>query len=250
MLYHLGTSGWSYPQWRLKFYPPGTASGDWLEFYSRQFSTVEVNMTFYRFPKPEILRSWMERTPPQFAFTLKANREITHTKKLRKVANEVRYFNILADSLKGKLGCLLYQLPPSIKLDLELLADFLKTLSSDYRNVIEFRDESWYDPAAQDLLRQAGVAFCAVSSTKVPRTVFETAPFAYFRFHGLTGEHRYRYSDEELSDWAEAIRSLPSSRECFVYFNNDYQAHAVENCRRLADLLGARYLVPPDGDRT
>lgn len=237
MEYHLGTSGWSYPHWRLKFYPAGLASKHWLEFYARHFSTVEVNMTFYRFPKPETLRAWIDQTPPGFLFTLKANREITHLKKLRKVASEVRYFYILADSLKDKLGGILFQLPPSIKLDLGLLAEFLGSLSRDYRNVIEFRHESWYDPRVRDALAEAGVGFCAVSSERVPNDVFETAPFAYFRFHGLTGGYRYRYSDEELATWAKAMKGLATSRECFAYFNNDFDAHAAENGLKLAGLL-------------
>lgn len=237
MVYHLGTSGWSYPQWRLKFYPEGLATKDWLEFYGRHFATVEVNMTFYRFPKPETLRAWVEKTPPHFVFTLKANRQITHAKKLRKVASEVRYFDILADALKPKLGCLLFQLPPSLTLDLDLLAEFLTALSPGYKNVIEFRHESWHDARVSDALRRAGVGFCAVSSARMPPTVVETAPFAYFRFHGLTGGYRHHYSDEELREWADRIKGLRSSEEVFVYFNNDYQAHAVENCRRLAELL-------------
>jgi uncharacterized protein YecE (DUF72 family) len=237
VVYHLGTSGWSYPHWRRRFYPEGLASKNWLEFYARQFATVEVNMTFYRFPKPQTLGSWMEATPPDFQFTLKANREITHLKKLRKVKSQVRFFYILADSLKKKLGCILFQLPPSIQLDLDLLGEFLEDLSPDYKNVLEFRHESWYDEKVYDVLRRAGVGFCVVSSTKVPPTVVETAPFAYFRFHGLTGGYRYPYSDGELGEWADRIKGLKSAGEVYVYFNNDSQAFAVQNCLRLAELL-------------
>jgi uncharacterized protein YecE (DUF72 family) len=234
---HLGTSGWSYPRWRGLFYPPDLSSSDWLEFYARHFATVEINMTFYRFPRPKTLKGWLEGTPPGFCFTLKANREITHLKKLLKVKSEVRYFYILADSLREKLGCILFQLPPSIKLDLELLEEFLATLSPEHRNVIEFRDPSWYDEKAFDLLREHRTTFCVVSSGKVPKTPVETADAAYFRFHGLTGGHRYDYSDDELAEWAGVIKRVKAS-ECYVYFNNDYQAFAVKNCLRLAELLG------------
>ncbi len=237
MVYHLGTSGWSYPHWRLRFYPAGLASRKWLEFYSRSFSTVEVNMTFYRWPRRETLEAWLDQTPPRFTFTLKAHREITHLRKLRDVEDQVRRFYGLAHSLGDRLGCILFQLPPSIKLDLELLSGFLKTLSPDHRNVLEFRDPSWYEKSVQDLLHRAGVAFCAVSAPWVPPDVFETAKFAYFRFHGLTGGYRYRYTDKDLGGWAESMKDLRTSRECFAYFNNDFEAHAVEDCRRLADLL-------------
>ncbi len=241
--YHLGTSGWSYPGWKGKFYPPGLSSGEWLQFYAQHFATVEINMTFYRYPKPEMFRAWIDRTPAHFQFTLKANRQITHLKKLRNVKSEVRYFYILADSLQEKLGCILFQLPPSITLNLELLQDFLKTLAPDYKNVIEFRHDSWYDEKAFDLLRTHSVTFCTVSSAKVPRTAVETSSTAYFRFHGLTGGYRYNYSDDELREWAEAIKSTRAA-ECYVYFNNDYQAYAVNNCLKLAELLKSSKHLP------
>jgi len=237
-IYHLGTSGWSYPGWKGRFYPPELPSSEWLPFYAGHFATVEINMTFYRFPKPETLRTWLERTPSHFRFTLKANRQITHLKKLRNVKTEVRYFYILAGSLREKLGCILYQLPPSITRDLELLENFLSTLSPEFKNVIEFRHESWYDEAVGERLRAAGVTFCTVSSGKVPSTAVVTSPVAYFRFHGLTGGYRYNYGDDELACWAERIRAAPAE-ECYVYFNNDYQAFAVANCRKLGELLSS-----------
>jgi uncharacterized protein YecE (DUF72 family) len=236
-VFHLGTSGWSYPGWRGKFYPPELPSGDWLQFYAQHFATVEINMTFYRFPKPETLRGWTERTPPHFQFTLKANRQITHLKKLKNVKSEVRYFYILADSLREKLGCILFQLPPSISLNPELLEGFLETLSPHYKNVIEFRHESWYDEKVFEMLRARAVTFCTVSSAKVPKMVVETSPVAYFRFHGLTGGYRYNYRDEELAEWAEAVRSTQAD-ESYIYFNNDYQAYAVSNCLKLGELIG------------
>jgi uncharacterized protein YecE (DUF72 family) len=236
MVYHLGTSGWSYPGWRGLFYPPDLPSQEWLEFYARHFRTVEINMTFYRLPKANLLKTWLERTPPHFLFTLKANRRITHVKKLRDVKNEVRYFYILADSLGDRLGCILFQLPPSLARDVALLEEFFSVLDPAYRNVVEFRHESWFEDEVFDLLRSRNVIFCVASSSKVPRRVVETSETAYFRFHGLTGEHRYEYSDEELREWAAEIGKI-EAKDCYVYFNNDYRAHAVANGRRLAALL-------------
>ncbi|MDH7513056.1 MAG: DUF72 domain-containing protein [Clostridiales bacterium] len=233
---HLGTSGWSYPGWKGRFYPADLPPKDWLSFYAEHFSTVEINMTFYRFPKPETLRGWLERTPSRFTFTLKANRQITHRKRLQNVRSDVRYFYLLAHSLGDRLGCILFQLPPSIRLDLALLKDFLDTLEPEFRNVIEFRHESWYDEKVYEILRAAGVTFCTVSSAQVPRTAVLTSPVAYFRFHGLTGGYRYNYTDEELKEWAETIRAV-SATESYVYFNNDYQAFAVRNCLKLGELL-------------
>jgi uncharacterized protein YecE (DUF72 family) len=236
MIYHLGTSGWSYNDWRGRFYPVEISQKKWLSFYAQHFSTVEINMTFYRYPKPETLKVWVDKVPEDFKFTLKANRQITHRKRIKDVKNEVRYFYVLADSLRYKQGCILFQLPPSLTFDLALLEEFLSSLSPKYKNVIEFRHESWYQDEVYTLLKSYNVAFCTVSSAKVPKTVVETAESAYFRFHGLTGGYKYNYSEEELEKWAETIRKT-KAKECFVYFNNDYHAYAVENCRALRELL-------------
>jgi len=114
--------------------------------------------------------------------------------------------------------------------------DFLSTLSPEFKNVIEFRHESWYGESVWERLRAHRMTFCTVSSGQVPATPVETSRVAYFRFHGLTGGHRYNYTDEELARWAETIRGA-RAEECYVYFNNDYQAYAVSNCRKLAELL-------------
>ncbi|MGB8951500.1 MAG: DUF72 domain-containing protein [Candidatus Aminicenantales bacterium] len=236
MIYHLGTSGWSYAGWREIFYPAHLAQKDWLSYYSEHFNTVEINMTFYRFPRPETLKGWLKKTPADFKFTLKANRRITHIKKLKDVQPDVKYFTLLAENLEEKLGCLLFQLPPSITMDLKTLEEFLSTLSPLYKNVIEFRHESWYTEEVFELLRSRQIIFCIVSSSIVPKTVVSTTPIAYFRFHGLTGGYRYNYRDEELKEWAESIKDS-NAEECFAYFNNDYKAYAVYNSKRLGELL-------------
>jgi len=236
MIYHLGTSGWSYSGWRGRFYPEELSQKDWLSFYAQHFNTVEINMTFYRYPKPETLEGWLSKVPEDFKFTLKANRQITHRKKIKDVQSEVRYFYILADKLRNQLGCILFQLPPSLTLDMDLLKEFLSIMSTDYKNVIEFRHESWYTDEVYNLLKSYSVIFCTVSSAKVPKTEVKTAETCYFRLHGLTGGYRYSYSEEELKNWAESIKKT-EAKECFIYFNNDYHAHAVANCKSLGQFL-------------
>ena len=234
---HVGTSGWSYPGWRGRFYPAGLASRGWLPFYAGAFDTVEVNMTFYRLPKPDDLRKWADATPPGFLFTLKANRQITHAKKLRDAGHDVGFFYHLARGLGDKLGGILYQLPPALTRDDGLLRDFLAVLSTEFRNVVEFRDPSWYAGDVYALLREHGATFCIVSSAKVPPDAVVTSDTAYFRFHGLAGGYRHDYSEEELRGWADVIRGTGAAAT-FAYFNNDYQAHAVANARRLREILG------------
>ena len=232
----MGTSGWSYTDWKERFYPADLSQKDWLLFYAQHFNSVEINMTFYRFPKPETLKGWLNKTPADFSFTLKANRRITHLRKLKGTKNDIRYFYHLAENLREKMGCILFQLPPSLAADLSLLRNFLSTLSPKYKNVIEFRHESWYTEEVYELLNSYEAIFCVVSSTKVPETVIQTAETCYFRFHGLTGGYRYHYTDEELKNWAETIKNT-KAKECYIYFNNDYHAHAVSNCRTLANLV-------------
>ncbi len=236
MIYHLGTSGWSYQDWKGRFYPTDIPQKNWLSFYARTFNTVEINMTFYRYPKPDTLKAWLDKTPKDFTFTLKANRQITHLKRIKGVKNEVRYFYVLADSLRDRLGCILFQLPPSLTLDLGLLKDFLSHLSSDHRNVLEFRHQSWYVEDVFEMLRVHKVIFCVVSSPQLPEDIIETAETAYFRFHGRVGWYKYDYSDDELKDWAEAIKKI-KAKEFFIYFNNDYQAYAAANCKNLEKYL-------------
>src|SRR5512135_2333137 len=233
---HLGTSGWSYPGWRGVFYPPDLPAKTWLEFYAARFPTVEINMTFYRLPTPALLKGWFDRTPPGFRFTLKAFRLITHLKKLRGVEEDLARFYGLAETLEKKLGCVLFQLPPSLGLDLDLLASFLAALSAGHRNVIEFRHPSWYDERVFELMRRRRTAFCIVPSGRVPSTPVETADVAYVRFHGPSGRYDSSYSDAELAGWAETIRHLRAS-DRFVYFNNDFRGYAVSDCSRLRDLL-------------
>lgn len=193
-------------------------------------------MTFYRFPKPETLKSWLSQTPAGFVFSLKANRRITHIKKLKNTGNDVSYFYNLARTLGEKLGCILFQLPPSVTRDDSLLKDFLSFLSPEFCNVIEFRQPDWFSPAVFDLLRTYRVTACSVSSALMPSKPVVTSEAAYFRFHGLTGGYRYEYRENELEAWADRIRSLDCER-ILIYFNNDYQARAVKNAKQLAGLL-------------
>ncbi|MDD8020020.1 MAG: DUF72 domain-containing protein [Acidobacteriota bacterium] len=238
MKFWIGTSGWSYSDWAGNFYPPGLKSAGWLEFYSRQFNTVELNMTFYRSPRPEIIHNWVEKTPDDFRFSLKASRQITHLKKLRKVEHDLEHLAFLAKQFRGKIGCLLYQLPPSLTKDIELLTSFLQILPAGFHQVIEFRHQSWYSADVYDLLSRYQVTLCLVSSGRLQSEIVVTSNLAYFRFHGLTGGYRYRYSDDELKKWSEVIARLPVEEAC-IYFNNDYRAQAVFNAMKLRELLSA-----------
>jgi len=207
-----------------------------LSYFAQHFNTVEVNMTFYRTPSPGLLKGWYQKTPPSFKFTLKGSRLITHIKKLKDTKELVKGFYRLAETLQEKLGCFLWQMPPSIKIDLKLLDNFLRQLPQNYRNVIEFRHKSWYVEEVYQLLKNYQAAFCMVSAPCLPADAIATSPTAYIRFHGADRWYRYDYSDEELGQWAEKIKGLPVE-DCFIYFNNDFEAFAVKNAASLRQLL-------------
>jgi uncharacterized protein YecE (DUF72 family) len=231
----LGTSGFSYGHWVGRFYPPDLPRHGWLEYYAKYFDTVELNVTFYRLPTERALTAWYRRTPSHFIFALKGNRLITHQKKLRGVEGLIRRFYQLADMLKEKRGPILWQLPPSLRKDVDLLSSFLNQLNPKYENVIEFRHISWFCDEIYELLNRFSVGYCIVSCPDFPTHLQVTVPWAYIRWHGLGNWYRYDYTRRELERWAEQIRQLKAER-VYGYFNNDYNAWAPKNCLELKTL--------------
>ncbi len=236
--YFLGCSGFSYSHWCGAFYPTELPSQKMLDFYSRHFNTVEINSTFYNFPKPQTVARWRESTPNSFIFSLKANKQITHMKKLCNCSVLLEKFFGTASELKGKTGCILFQLPPQMKKNISLLHNFAKSLPQDFKNVIEFRHASWFDAETFSLLRDLNIGYCIVSAPQLPCIIDATADFAYIRFHGITNWYSYNYSEQDLQYWAAEIKKLGKKcKQVFAYFNNDYNAFAVQNCLRLKELL-------------
>jgi uncharacterized protein YecE (DUF72 family) len=233
---HIGCSGWHYDDWKEAFYPAGLPKSKWLEYYSEHFDTVEVNNTFYRLPRPSTLEGWRDKTPAHFLFTLKGNREITHTLKLSGTAELVTGFYSLAELLGDKLGCLLWQLPPGLRRDDGRLEGFLRELSPAFRNVVEFRHPTWFAEPVYELLRRYQAAFCSFSAPGYPDPALATTDYAYLRFHGR-GEswYKYDYSREELTAWRERLEAT-GTKTWWVYFNNTFHADAVGNARVFKDL--------------
>jgi len=236
--FFLGCSGFSYAHWRGAFYPPEFPDYKMLDFYSQRFNSVEINSSFYNFPKRETIARWRENTPKNFVFSLKANRQITHVKKLRNCGAQLERFFGAAAELKEKAGCILFQLPPQLKKNLPLLRCFAKSLPGDFRNVFEFRHPSWFDSETLSLLRSLGLGYCIISAPQLPCIIENTADFAYIRFHGITGWYDYNYSEQDLQYWAAEIKKLgKKSKRVFAYFNNDANAFAPRNCKGLKRLL-------------
>jgi uncharacterized protein YecE (DUF72 family) len=237
--YYVGTSGWVYKHWREVFYPAKLPQSKWLEFYTRHFSTVELNSSFYRLPTEKAFAGWRETSPAGFVYAVKVSRFITHIKRLKEVDEPIDTFLSRAQLLEEKLGPLLYQLPPNMHRNDERLDAFLSLLPSGLRHVVEFRHDSWLDEAVFAILRRHNVGLCVFDMPDLSCPLLATADFAYVRFHGATGLYYSRYSDDELEDWAGRISELARDLDAvYIYFNNDAEAYAIQNARTLARKLG------------
>ncbi len=235
--YFLGCSGFYYNHWRGTFYPQKLARTQWLQYYSEQFNTLEVNNTFYRYPTEKLLKGWYQKTPKNFHFTLKANRAITHTRKFHDTEQLTESFYKLALLFEEKLICILFQLPPFVHKNLELLEKIASQVDPKTINVVEFRHDSWWDSEVYDFMRRKGLVFCCVSVSGLPEVLVATAPTVYVRFHGKDGVYSHFYQDSELQDWAGKIKAQNAQR-VLCYFNNDVNANAPKNCLTLKKMLG------------
>jgi uncharacterized protein YecE (DUF72 family) len=240
---HVGCSGWNYRDWRERVYPKGLPQRAWLEYYAGLFDTVEVNNTFYRLPNVSAVEGWAEQTPPEFVFTVKSSRYLTHIKRLTDMKTGVQRFYERIEPLiaAGKLGPVLWQLPPTFRRDDERLASALAELPAG-RHCFEFRHESWFVPEIYALLRRHGVALVIGDD---PRRPYEqplelTAGWTFVRFHFGTRGRDGNYSDRELEEWAKRIRAWARKTEVFAYFNNDWNGYAVRNGLKLKRLLDLR----------
>ena len=236
--YHIGTSGWHYDHWRHTFYPEALAKAKWLEFYATHFTTVEVNNSFYRLPSGTTFAAWRDSSPANFAFAVKVSRFITHIKRLKNAQEAVETFMSRARILGGKLGPLLYQLPPNMHRDDDRLESFLSTLPQGMKHVVEFRHQSWLDDEVFGILHKYNTGLCVFDMPSLSCPLVATANFAYIRFHGSTGLYSSCYSDEELAGWAKRLADLATNLEAmYIYFNNDAEAFAVRNAITLRGYL-------------
>jgi uncharacterized protein YecE (DUF72 family) len=234
----VGTSGFSYRHWRKGvFYPDGVPQAKELEYFAGEFRTVELNSPFYHLPSETTFAQWKRRTPRDFVFAVKASRFITHVKQLRGCEEPLTTLVMRARKLGGKLGPLLFQLPPSLELDLDRLSSFLRLLPKARRVVFEFRHESWFRDPVYALLEKQRVALCLAVGGRSASEPVVTAPFVYLRMHYGAGKDG-NFTKRQLVSWAERLeRWLAEGLDAYAYFNNDWGGLAVKNARALRDLL-------------
>jgi uncharacterized protein YecE (DUF72 family) len=234
--WRIGTSGWIYPHWKGVFYPPGVPQSKWLGFYARQLDTVEVNATFYRLPKPSTFAQWYEKTPVDFLWAVKGNKFITHTRRLRDPDEPLRRLYSAVEGLKGKLGPILFQLPPNLSFDHDLFKEFCEHLAPFHLHVLEIRHGSWINDDLFHLLTEHNIAFC-ISDTAGRYPYYEviTANFVYVRLHGSKRLYGSEYTERELAAWARKL--MEWGKNTYLYFDNDFQGYAVRNAIRLKEIL-------------
>lgn len=235
----IGCSGFLYDHWRGTFYPEDLPKNHWLEYYSRHFSTVELNVTFYRLPERETFAKWYVLTPDDFVFSLKGSRFVTHVKKLKDCAEPIEAFFSRASVLKEKLGVILWQLPPNFNLDIERFKEFLEALKPyNMRNTFEFRNKTWINKKIFTLLEKENAALCMADHPEYLNNLPLTADFVYIRRHGKEGSYATSYTTESLKEDAKFIKAhLKKKTDVFIYFNNDAFGYAPKNAAELITLI-------------
>jgi uncharacterized protein YecE (DUF72 family) len=228
---YAGTSGWAYPTWKPDFYPAKMPPKKFLEFYATRLNSVELNYTFRRFPTPNLFAAWIAATRPGFRFAVKANQRITHVQRLRDAAQVTSEFVAALQPLAetDRLGPILFQLPPFLRCDVELLKQFLSQLPPGTRAAFEFRHASWFVDPIYDVLRSANAALCQAESETLDTPDVQTADFAYLR---LRKEH---YDVDAL---VPSVKALAERGDVFVYFKHEETAEGAVNASQLLEAIG------------
>jgi uncharacterized protein YecE (DUF72 family) len=237
---YVGCSGWYYWHWKGLFYPAELPSSRWFEHYRSKFKTVELNAPFYSWPTVNTVQTWVRNAGrKKFIYTVKVSEHITHTKRFVGTKALVRDFGLIADILGPRMGCFLFQLPPSFRYSAAALKRIVSQLDPERRNVVEFRHASWWNETVFRAFREAGIIFCSCSGPRLPDQLVQTADDLYVRFHGTKRWYRHDYTKEELAVWAARIRTSGAQR-VWAYFNNDRDGYAIKNARQLQRALKGR----------
>lgn len=235
MALHVGTSGWSYPEWKGSFYPEDIHADRMLAYYAERFDSVEVNNTFYRLPKREVLRGWSEQVPPGFSFVIKASQRITHKARLgAEAADPLAYLLECCGELGDRLGPVLYQTPPWLKKDAALLEGFLALLPAGHRAAFEFRNASWFDDEVYRILgaRNAALVVADTGEEGKDPPLVRTADWGYARLR------RVEYPGDLLAQWAARLAAT-EWRELWVFFKHEDEATGPRLAARFRDLASA-----------
>ena len=230
MRWEIGCSGFHYKEWKGIFYPETLPQKDWFKFYAGKFNAIELNVTFYRFPVLSSLEDWYKVSPDNFSFTVKVPRLITHYKKFSDCARLIDdFYTLITKGLRKKLGPVLFQLPPKYVYTNERLERIVKSMYKEFKNVIEFRDKTWWCPAVINRLKKENIIFCGIDYPDLPNDPVITNKTVYYRFHGKPRLYYSAYKKNELNKIGDTILANKRVIEVYVFFNNTATAAALKN---------------------
>jgi len=236
--WHIGCSGFHYKGWKEVFYPKGVPQRKWFEYYAEHFKTLELNVTFYRFPRVHVLKSWYDKSPVDFCFSVKVPRAITHFKKMNDCGKFLTdFYNAVEEGLKEKTGCVLFQFPPNYHYSEERLQKIINSVSAEFPNVVEFRHESWWNKKVYKELGKNKITFSGMSHPLLPETVIKNTSLLYYRMHGVPQLYQSPYSTTYLKKFIKDVQAGGKTKKAFVYFNNDIGCNAVKNATEMKVLV-------------
>lgn len=234
----IGCSGFAYKEWKEVFYPQGLPQSKWFDYYTQHFNTLELNVTFYRFPTLKSLQAWYHKAPDGFVFSAKVPRWITHYRRFEETERMLGdFYGLLKDGLKEKMGVVLFQLPGQFAYSTEKLHKIIAQLDYSFTNVIEFRNEGWWRKDVMQLLKKNNIGFCGVSFPKLPDDAVINTTMPYYRFHGVPKLFYSQYSKAFVKKIYEQLATKKSAKTIYVYFNNTATQAAINNARYLQTLI-------------
>jgi len=237
MDWHIGCSGFHYNHWKLWFYPEVLPQRKWFDYYCEHFSTLELNVTFYRFPQLSFLQGWYDKSPADFRFAVKAPRAITHYKKFNDTTTLIgSFYETINIGLKEKLGPVLFQMPPTYNYTEERLDRIINSLDNSFINVLEPRHISWWNNDVITELGKHNISFCGMSHPLLPDEVVQNTPEVYYRFHGVPLLYTSPYSNDFLQQVVDRVKANPTVKAGWFYFNNDSQVAAIDNAKTMIGL--------------
>lgn len=242
MQWHIGCSGFHYKHWKEIFYPKEVPQRLWFEFYSQYFNTLELNVTFYRFPKTSVLASWYQRSDGNFSFSVKAPRLITHFKKMNDCGQLLTdFYGTVEMGLKEKASCILFQFPPRFDYTTERLDKITNSLNPSFPNVVEFRHISWWNEEVYKKLAKNKISFSGMSHPMLPDKIIANTSLLYYRMHGVPRLYESLYSVTDLKKAVKIIKSSAKIKKAFIYFNNDIGGSAIENAKEMIKIADASH---------
>lgn len=244
MEWRIGCSGFLYREWKEVFYPQGLAQKNWFQYYCEHYNTIEINSSFYKLPTVAALKNWFNKSPDDFLFTIKAPRGITHFKKFNAIQPLVNdFYNLIEEGLENKLGCILFQMPPSYSYTEERLHNIIDHLNPNHHNVLEFRHASWWNEHALRELSLQNITFSGISyPSALPDDLIQNTDVVYYRFHGKPVLYKSLYEQSEIEAFVKQFEE-PAKR-VYVYFNNTWGTSALTNSKQLMDLVSQQTTLP------